>query len=58
MWACILNYEIWIVFNLIKFGDNCIVFENSTASIGDLMAANWVYWRRVRGFSKTDICDH
>ena len=27
-------------------GDNCIVFENFTASIGDLMVANWVYWRR------------
>ena len=26
-------------------GDNCIVFENFTASIGDLMVANWVYWR-------------
>jgi len=25
--------------------DNCIVFENFTASIGDLMVANWVYWR-------------
>jgi len=27
-------------------GDNCIVFDNFTASIGDLMVANWVYWRR------------
>jgi len=31
----------------LKLGDNCIVFENFTASIGDLMVANWVYWRRV-----------
>jgi hypothetical protein len=29
-----------------------IVFENFTASIGDLMVANWVYWRRVSGASK------
>ena len=27
----------------IYLGDNCIVFENFTASIGDLMVANWVY---------------
>ena len=27
-------------------GDNCSVFEHFTASIGDLMVANWVYWRR------------
>ena len=33
-------------------GDNCIVFENFTTSIGDLMVANWVYWRRVSGASK------
>jgi len=33
-------------------GDNCIVFDNFTASIKDLMVANWVYWRRVRGASK------
>ena len=33
-------------------GDDCIVFENFTASIGDLMVANWVYWRRVSGASK------
>ena len=26
-------------------GNNCIVFENLTASIGDLMVANWVNWR-------------
>ena len=25
-------------------GDNCIIFENFTASIGDLMAANRVYY--------------
>ena len=33
-------------------GDNCVVFENFTASIGDLMVSNWVYWRRVSGASK------
>jgi hypothetical protein len=26
-----------------QLGDNCIVFENFTASIGDLMVANCVY---------------
>jgi hypothetical protein len=26
-------------------GDNCIVFENFMASVGDLMVANLVYWR-------------
>ena len=35
-----------------QLGDNCIVFENFTASIGDLMVANWVYWRHVCGASK------
>jgi hypothetical protein len=35
-----------------QLGDNCIVFENFTASIGDLMVANCVYWRRVSGASK------
>ena len=25
-------------------GDNCIIFENFTASIGDLMVANRVYY--------------
>jgi len=33
-------------------GDNCIVFENFTASIGDLMGTNWVYWWRDNGASK------
>jgi hypothetical protein len=28
---------------LLYLGDNCIVFENFTASIGDLMMANCVY---------------
>ena len=32
--------------------NNCIVFENFTASIGDLMDANLVYWRRDSGASK------
>jgi hypothetical protein len=36
----------------LHLGDNCIVFENFTASIGDLMVVNWVYWRRVSGASK------
>ena len=31
----------------IQLGDDCIVFENFTLSIGDLMVANWVYCRRV-----------
>ena len=34
----------WIWYDLLwHLGDNCIVFENFTASIGDLMVANWVY---------------
>ena len=33
-------------------GDNCVVFENFMASIGDLMALNRVYWRRDSGASK------
>ena len=33
-------------------GDNGIVFDNFTASIGDLMVANLVYWRSVSGASK------
>ena len=37
---------------LLYLGDNCIVFENFTASIGDLIVANWVHWRRVSGTSK------
>jgi hypothetical protein len=32
--------------------DNCTVFENSMASIGDLMVANWVNWWCVNGASK------
>jgi hypothetical protein len=35
----------WFFQSCDLIGDNCIVFENFTASIGDLMAANWVYWR-------------
>ena len=31
-----------VVFVLWHLGDNCIVFENFMASIGDLMVANWV----------------
>jgi hypothetical protein len=37
---------------LCYLGDSCIVFENFTASIGDLMVASCVYWRRVSGASK------
>ena len=37
---------------IMYLGDNCIVFENFTASIGDLMVANRVYWQRVSGASK------
>ena len=33
-------------------GNSCIVFENFTASIGDLMVASWVYWRLDSGASK------
>ena len=33
-------------------GDNCIVFENFMASIGDLKVAKWVYWQRDSGASK------
>jgi hypothetical protein len=36
----------------VQLGDNCIVFENFTASIGDLMVANWVYWRIASRASK------
>jgi len=36
----------------LDLGDNCIVFENVTASIEDLMVTNWVYWRRVSKASK------
>jgi hypothetical protein len=36
----------------LQLGDNCIVFENFMASIGDLMVPNWVYWHCVSGASK------
>jgi hypothetical protein len=42
----------FVASHLIKLGDNCIVFENFKASIGDLMVRNWVYWRHVSGASK------
>jgi hypothetical protein len=32
------------VYYIQHLGDNCIVFENFTASIGDLMIANLAYW--------------
>jgi hypothetical protein len=38
--------------DVIEKGDYCIVFENFTASIGDLMFANGIYWPRVSGISK------
>jgi hypothetical protein len=38
--------------NWLKLGVNCIAFENFKASVGDLMVANWVHWRRVSGSSK------
>ena len=31
--------------SVVDLGGNCIVIENFTASIGDLMVTNWVYWR-------------
>jgi hypothetical protein len=31
------TWQLWSI-----LGDNCIVFENFTASVGDLMVANWV----------------
>ena len=40
------------ILHIIELGDNCIVFENFTTSIVNLMVANWVYWRRVSGASK------
>ena len=43
---------VYVCCNFVHLGDNCIVFENFTASIGDLMVANWVYWRRVSGANK------
>ena len=35
-----------------ELGDNCIVVENFTASIGNLVITNWVYWQHVSGASK------
>ena len=29
----------------VQLGDSCIVYKKFTASIGDLMVANWVYYR-------------
>jgi hypothetical protein len=49
----ILRYVLHIIgYNLKYLGDNCIVFENFTESIGDLMVANWVYWGHNSGASK------
>ena len=42
----------YIHYALQYLGDNCIVFENFMASIGDLMVANWAYWRCNSGASK------
>jgi len=38
----------------LELGDSCIVFDNFTASIEELMVANWVYWRS----DKTDVYCH
>jgi len=45
------NIRIW-EFPSCYLEDNGIVFENFTVSIGELMMANWVYWRRVSRASK------
>ena len=37
---CCLGNKIIYIHVQLKLGDNCIVFENFTASIGDLMVAN------------------
>jgi len=38
-------FRLQIAFGL-NLGDNCIVFANFTASIGDLMVANWASRRQ------------
>ena len=46
-----LTDKAWYVSNIAwctYLEDNYIVFENITASIWDLMVANWAYWRRVK----------
>jgi alpha-L-fucosidase len=46
-----LTNTIWYVSSIswrTYLEDNYIIFENITASIWDLMIANWVYWWRVK----------
>jgi hypothetical protein len=33
-------FPFYAIFTVVKLGDNCIVFENFTTSIGDLMVVN------------------
>ena len=41
-----------LVMTVLYLGYNCIVFENSTASIRNFIVANWVYWQCIYGASK------
>ena len=43
--STITGFRLHVAFGL-NLGDNCIVFENFTASIGDLMVANWISRRQ------------
>jgi len=49
---CANIYGQLLYISILYLGDNCIVFENFTASIGDSLVANWVYLRRASGASK------
>jgi hypothetical protein len=49
---CNRNFIFYFYSSAVYLGDNCNVFENFTASIGDLMLENWVYWQRDSGTSK------
>ena len=40
IYATYLENRTWQLWS--KLGNNCIVFENFTASVGDVMVANWV----------------
>jgi hypothetical protein len=42
-WLKRLEYDVKYDSKELNMGDNCIVFENFTASIGDLMVSNRVY---------------
>jgi hypothetical protein len=50
-WESLITIIVWSLI-VMQLGDNCIVFENFTASIGDVMVANWVYCRRDSGATK------